>query len=493
MHRQVGIASRRWGWAAVACAWAAACSSSDRDFDSKPDGQGGAAGEAATGGGNSAAGKQAQGDAGIASPSEMAGASSLGGNPNQEGTAGAGGAEGTETPTGCSTAYSDWFRATFPYPEGGVLGVADFPSSPWRTLSGTLTTTSGAAVSAGSSVAVASQGAALPYDGVRARFNVQFSKGEQTAALRFNASAAGAGGIAIRIAGDTGELTLTAEDQPLSTKSFGAIALNTPVFVQATFENGTASVSLSTKNYTDVPGAVPVGALDVSGLKAATGTYAAIELAGTGASIDDIGFARCGAAAPKYKALLRDTFNRASSATPGAPELPAASTWAGDTDNISITSNALTFSNMNGGIIATAQGQHYASSGLRIRASVKFDIEGWFFMLFNGTPAGGGTSTGFDLWREKDTNVYIEYGNATGSGRFPISLDVNTFYFLQFDVQDEVAVATMRTGGYDGPILFGSFATGFTATPGAQATFGIGNTWSSNLAIDEVLVDQYAP
>jgi hypothetical protein len=153
-----------------------------------------------------------------------AGTSSSSGAPTLPGEGG-----GANTPA-CATVYGDWFRATFPYPDGGILGVADFPSSPWRAISGTLTTESGAAKSSGNSVAVASQGKVLDGVGTRIRFRLGFAKAEQTVTMRMNANGDGTGGLAIRVSADTGEVTVSVGDKALATKAFGALDAGTPLF-----------------------------------------------------------------------------------------------------------------------------------------------------------------------------------------------------------------------------------------------------------------------
>lgn len=482
------------GWAVLlgigsVVGWVA-CSGTDRTFGNETP---------SSGGDNaSAGGTQAE------MPSEAGGSSEpIGEGGSASGDAGAtsssgapalGGEGGGANAPACGTVYGDWFRATFPYPDGGILGVADFPSSPWRAISGTLTTQSGAARSSGNSLAVASQGKALDGVGTRARFKLGVAKAEQTVTMRMNADSDGTGGLAIRVAGDTGEVTVSVGDQALATEAFGALDVGTPYFVQVTLSEGSLAATLSTGNYAGVPGANELGTLVLDQLDTPTGTYAAIELNGTGTNIDDLSLAVCGASPPKYEALLRDTFTRASSASPGKPEIPATSTWASSLGNgakVSIGANELLLSQ--GASIYTDQGQHYAGSGLRFRSSAKFASLGWFVLHFNAKADLGGGPLGFDLWRETDSNIFIEYSGATGSGRFPFALDVDSYYFLQFDVDGDTAVATMRSGSYEGPIMFGSYSAGLVDPPVAQKTLSVGNTWSSDLAITEVFVDQYAP
>ena len=113
------------------------------------------------------------------------GNNSIGAAPVGEG--GVGGEGGAGNAPTCGPVYNDWLRTTFPYPDGGILGVADFPSSPWRSIKGTLTTEGGAARSTGNSLGVASQGVAFGSAATRARFKLNFAKAEQTAAVRMNA------------------------------------------------------------------------------------------------------------------------------------------------------------------------------------------------------------------------------------------------------------------------------------------------------------------
>jgi hypothetical protein len=68
--------------------------------------------------------------------------------------------------------------------------------------------------------------------------------------------------------------------------------------------------------------------------------------------------------------------------------------------------------------------------------------------------------------------------------------------FVEFDAHADTAVLTMRSGSYEGPIIFGTFADGFSEAAKAQTWFGIGHTAVTDtlaLTIDDVYVDQYAP
>lgn len=481
---------------ATATGWIA-CSCSDREFVAvapPPRGDGGAstggagaAGEAPADGGSSGepiseAGTSNDGGGGVRDTGVMAG-----GTPNT------GGEGGASNAPGCDAVYNNWFRATFPYPQGGILGAADFPSSPWRTISGELTTQAGAATSSGKSLAVANQGKSLGGD-IRARFKLSFASPEQSVTLRMNADREGKGGLAIRVARDTGEVTVSSGAQALATSAFGALQSGKTYFVQASRFEDSLEATLSAGNYAGVPGATEIGTLVLDHLSSVpNGTYAAIELNGTGTSIDDLSLSICGASPPEYTTLLRDTFTRANSMSPGKPDLPVTSTWSttlGTGASIDINTNALALSQ--GAYVHTNQGQHYRAAGLRFRSSARFDTLGWFVLHYNQKADRTGGS-GFDLWRETETNVFIEYGGATGSGRYPFNLDVASYYFLQFDLDGETAIATVRSGSYEGPILFGSSAEGIVDSPVEQTTFSIGNTWTSELAITEVFVDQYVP
>jgi hypothetical protein len=219
-----------------------------------------------------------------------------------------------------------------------------------------------------------------------------------------------------------------------------------------------------------------------------TGAHARIQLS-DGSSVGAIHVAKCGVNAPKYKALFRDTFDRGYSATPGDAELPAAP-WQGDTVDVEIAGNALTFAQQVQ--LSLDQGAHYANRGLRLRTSVKFAPYGWLYFGYNGdaSHAGGG----FDFWREADDKAFLEYKGAAGSERFAITLDTTQFYFIQYDVDGESAVFTLRSQSYAGDIIAAAYIDALQAAPAAQKTLWLGHTALVEelaLTIDEAFVDQY--
>jgi hypothetical protein len=385
--------------------------------------------------------------------------------------------------------YKDWFAATFPYPDDGILGAADFPSSPWSTVSGKLISKAGRAVAVGDGVAVASHGYELDYDALRLRFQFTLAEGAQAVGVAFNADEQGDGGFAITVSSETGEVSVEQDGESLSADSFGALETGIGYFVEAVFDGGQVTVALSENNYLGVPGAVVAGMLS-SPAPGAPGSGGHVRIhVGDGSGVGGIHVAKCGVGAPKYEALFRDTFDRGYSATPGNAELPPVA-WQGDTADVEIADNALTFAQQIA--LKADQGTHYSTRGLRLRTSVRFAPYGWLYFGYNGDT--GGSGGGFDFWREADDKAFLEYSGAAGSERFPLTLDTSQFYFLQYDVDGESAVFTLRVDSYTGQIVAAAYVDAIKAAPAAYKTLSLGHAALVDelaLTIDEAFVDQY--
>ena len=365
---------------------------------------------------------------------------------------------------------------------------------PWKTVSGTFTTSSGRASTTGTSVAIASQGGTLGYAGTRLRFKFSLASLEHAVSAAFNSDVQGLNGLGVRVSGGTGALSVSEKGRLLGSVELGALEVDTDYYVNLGITGTEGRAELSTINFAGVPGSVAVGGLSVDGLaQDTTGTFASMALEGTGTTLDLLSVARCGVAAPNYTALLVDNFDRADGTTLGGPQIPTAATWTrtSETYPIEIGSNTLVVSGPTG---VRTQTEHYQNRGLRIRATTKFGDQGWLVISYNELNSGE-ASNGFDLWRENDTTVFVEYRRSEDWSRAPFTLDFDTFYYIQFDVDADVGVVTVRSTGYDGPILFAFFAGGFSEAPPAQTDVVLSNTGASNasLTIDELRIDRYAP
>jgi hypothetical protein len=271
----------------------------------------------------------------------------------------------------------------------------------------------------------------------------------------------------------------------------GALSAGTVYFVEAFVDNGKMTATVATGNYASEAG-MRVGTELTSSTVAqnSTGTFAGMRFTG-GGSVDDVSVARCGQTAPIYQRRFFDDFERANSGSVGSAVMPPVA-WSGDTAMISISNGTVAF--VDGGQLLANAGQHYPNKGLRIRTSARFGNLGWLIINVN-TPSTGELQVQYDIWRETNTNVFIEYsGPASGSSRFNVALDTNATYFVQFDVDENFGVVTFRSGSFEGPVQFAFGATDIPDPPDANTYVSIGNTWMpSTLNIDEFSVEQYAP
>jgi hypothetical protein len=402
---------------------------------------------------------------------------------------GGGGDAGAEE--GCATQFSPWFRATFELPDGGILGAADMPSSPWRPVSGSVTPQDGRARAAGTAITVASQGATLAGGALRVRYTFLATAADQEAHLLVNADANGENGLEIGIDATTGELIASENGAPLGSETLGALDIDTVYYVEALVDGDTLTATLSTDNFASVPGASLVGELRSSNVaQSTTGTFAGMRFA-DGGSVDEVTVSLCGVTAPTYQRLFFDDFERASGQAVGSAVEPNVA-WTGDDANVRINNGMLDFTD--GATVTADPGRHYSNQGLRVRASTRFGPAGWLHLDIN-SPSGGGLATTVDMWRQSDTEVFIEYsGEGSGSATFDLTLDTSTVYFVQFDVDGSHGVTTLRSDSFDGPVLFAFAADDIADAPNTDQGVSIGNIWSpAELSIEEYIVEQYAP
>src|SRR5215468_5787763 len=167
----------------------------------------------------------------------------------------------------CATQFVPWFQAGFTLPDGGKLSVADFPSSPWHAVAGTVTPQDGAARASGTAVTVASQGIAFSGTALRLRFTfVAKTAGEQVETV-VNADASGQNGLAVGINAATGELSIAEHGTPLGAMTLGALMHDTPYFIEAIADGAELTAALATGNYASVPGATKIGEVTTSSLQ----------------------------------------------------------------------------------------------------------------------------------------------------------------------------------------------------------------------------------
>lgn len=234
-----------------------------------------------------------------------------------------------------------------------------------------------------------------------------------------------------------------------------------------------------------MPGATSLGSLALPALKDDAGTYLAIEGSGSGVSFDSLTIARCGGAAPSYETVVLDTFNRANSQDPGGPELPVGQTYSGDNADVQISAKTLTI--VDHGYLTMDPG-HFEHAGLRIRAAAKFGTLGWLTIGYNGG------KNGFDLWRQDEQTFFIEYRSGGPAGTFDFPLKTTELYFIEFDIDQDFGVVTLRTTSYGGPIVTGVEVKDIVEAAPSETTMTIGNTWmAASLAYEEYSVERLQP
>jgi hypothetical protein len=299
MHR-TKLAGLGWGSAVTGLALAVSCGGSDHPFNGASPteaGSGGAddetsaAGSGAAGSGVSGtACSVAQGgqpDSGAGAPSMPAGGDAAGAPPVM--------------PTAeCPDGYSDWLTSSFAFPDGDVIGTADFPSMPWA-KSGTLAIDTGRLSGAGA--AIVSQGTTFPYAGSRFRFRTRFTDSNQEVTAAFDAAKDGTGGVRIEVDG-FGRLSLTEGKVVVAFTDLAPLDTGVDWFVEAIFKDTSATITLARSNYGSEKKADIQATLETDALKVnAAGAKTALTLASTGGiapAVDELAFARCGVAPPDY-------------------------------------------------------------------------------------------------------------------------------------------------------------------------------------------------
>jgi hypothetical protein len=326
---------------------------------------------------------------------------------------------------------------------------------------------------------------AFPYAGLRLRFHFRATTTDRVVQVAVNATEAGTGGLHATVSTDTGELAVLDGSDALGSQAAGELDTDTDYFVELLILGSELSAVLSTGDYASEPGAVEVVRVEVSSFEAeAPREFLTIGLSSSEIGIDEVSVARCGAAPPAYTPLFRDTFTRPDSSTIGNAELPATSTWSDDAD-ASIVGGAVSFTDAGG--IQVGQGEHYEDSWLlRVRATLRFGVQGWFTVLYNG--AGGGVVRGFDIWRQDDETTRLR------GQEYAFALTLDTDYYLEFNAFESYAVLTVRQDSYAGPILGAHAIDDLVSSNPDGTSLQVNNSYSlAEFTIEELRIDQYAP
>jgi hypothetical protein len=469
-------------------------------------GQGGEAGSLADGGDgpmSSGATTNQGGTPGAGATS--AGDAGSGATPGVDGGAGAGaigsGGEGgvPATPPACPEGYQSWLTSSFSFPDGTILGTADFPSQPWISTGG-LEIDTGRLTGIGS--AAVGQGASFSYDGLRLRFRTRFSDSAQSTAVAFNGARNDVIGAYVTLDA-SGKLRLSEGEEVAGEESLAPLDTGVDYFVEAQMVGATAAVTVSTKNYGSEPQAAILATLEVSGLQAsASGVKTVVELIGNGLgpAVDELSVARCGLEPPAYTNLFLDTFERADSATLGSAEFPSNATWTPSGDNAKIVGGALEVSEL---ARAAAPLKTVPANGLRIRATLRSSGSAfWADVNYNTVAdleASNISHPGFWVWANNTTTApytSVFLGDANSERKHDgKTLAANTDYFAELNRDDGAAVLTVRTGSFTGPVHLIDVESGLTAGQNTgqfiklSTESGTSTTWFDDIRVDHYVVE----
>jgi hypothetical protein len=381
----------------------------------------------------------------------------------------------------------NWFNSTFAASDRTVIGTADFPSMPWVS-SGTLSIEQGRL--SGNGAVRASQGLVFPYAGLRLRFKGSFTDSAQHVVVGLNAMPNGSSGLRVDVDG-AGAVTVTENGVSRGETSFGAFGVGELWFAELELANTEANLRLSRGNYASAGGSSVIVSLRAPGLaRTTTGKHLALALTSTGGlspTVDEVSVARCGIAAPSYRAIFRDAFDRADSNVLGNADLPPTSAWTATTSDVAILNRALVFVD-EGGWASASQGAFVRNDGVRYRYAFYVPVNPLNFLNlvgYNYSGTGPGGSFGI-AWRDA-SSTYLAVGNA--QDEYPFSPVVGGTYYVQIDADGADGVLTVRTGSYTGPVVAVHFGTGLSFMAGNQRVFMATN---KSLQIQEIELAQYA-
>lgn len=411
------------------------------------------------------------------------------------GAAGAAGASSNPTPE-CPEGYAAWFTSAFAFPDGEVLGTADFPSFPWVGI-GNLAIDEGRLEGVGT--AIISQGTSFPYDGSRVRYRVRFTDSAQAVSVAINSAADGVGGLRATLDA-VGELIITEGQASRGQIALEPLETGLDWFVElVVLSGGDARASVASGNYPGATGSTSKAELQITGLKStATGKKTAVRLdsqAGIAPAVDELSVARCGVEPPQYEAKLVDTFERPDSTTIGHAELPTSATWLDPSATFRIVDGAL---QSNGQLkVASIPLAELPLTGLRIRTSIRAVTGGnapylWADVNFNVAQGIRGISNnGFWVWGGP-TESHFYTGIFPGGGSLEHEAVPDTaVYFAQLDRDGDAAVLTVREHSFDGPILGVQFADALTATPDPGGYLTVGDEGGQGTRWEEIRVDVF--
>jgi hypothetical protein len=346
----------------------------------------------------------------------------------------------------------------------------------------------------GTGTAIVSQGAAFPYAGSRLRFRARFTDSKQQVTAAFDAAKDGTGGVRVTLDA-AGSLTLTEGAKAVGTTDVPPLESGVDWFVEATFKGASASVLLSRDNYASEKSATLTKSLATDALKvtaAGVKTVAVLaSAAGIAPSLDELSVARCGVTPPDLTPQLVDTFERADSTTVGHAEFPASSIWVTSGNTERIVGGALETE----GLKTTTIPLKVPTDGLRIRTTVRM-ADGaspglWADVNYNDAAGQNGPpGNGFWVWASPgDGKFYTTIFGGAQEMSHPVKFTPGVAYFVELDRDGGVAVLTVRSQSYAGPILGTHSGTGLLPATGDH--FTVGDAGGGGTLFDEIRVESY--
>jgi hypothetical protein len=416
-------------------------------------GSGGVAGtegaSGATGNGGSAVGSGGSGGA-------TAGSGGSAGAPDAGIDADDGAARPDVAVPNCEGAYFDWFQSSFAAIDRKVVGSADRPSMPWNTV-GNLEIL-GARLS-GKGTATAFQGEAFGYDGLRLRFKGRFTDPGQFVGVAVNSRSDGGMGLRIDVMAK-GTVLLTENGVERGVTTLRPLALDRDWFLELRVGASRVTVRLGDVNYPDQTGSVTLASIESAPVaNSAAGEYLSVALNGAAelpSSLDEVSVARCARIPPNYQPILNDTFERPDSPALGHAEFPPTSAWSTQSTAVSIVRRTLYFADTDGGpdgIAATVPFDGYSmDAGIRLRFAFRSDSDlPQFYVAAIYNVSVTLNAPTFTI--SSNDGRSIDLGAGSASRNFAEAIASPDPHYVQVDLQGDIAVLTLRTGSYAGPIL----------------------------------------
>lgn len=192
---------------------------------------------------------------------------------------------------------------------------------------------------------------------------------------------------------------------------------------------------------------------------ASSGLKTSVTLTGGGTPVvfDDLAVAQCGAPPTVYEPVFVDTFERPSSSALGTADFPSSSAWIASSDEVRIVDGALQLRLLSGAKVLV---QGMPMDGLRLRAILSAKGGNlWANVHYNvaaDLPDVLTSYQGFWIWGGADgSGTYAEIfrGDPSPEKFLGTAFFDDTSYFVQLDRDDGVAVLTVRTASYEGPVL----------------------------------------